>query len=148
MMLSGKRISVVKAMGRVSMFVKVVEIGSVLWGLPRMGSILGSGGSIPGFVKACWYRIHSGAWMNASGLFWSDINRNCLEWSRHWGRAIKRQIFFCVWRGRWIFCESPPGVGLEVLLKRIFWNRGWEIIKYVRKILTTSYVPENSRTRF
>ena len=46
-------ISIIKAVGWVLMFVKVVEIGSVLWSLPGMGSILGIGRSIPGFVKVC-----------------------------------------------------------------------------------------------
>ena len=131
------------------MFVKVVEIGSVLWSLPRMGSILGTGRGIPGFVKVCWYQIHSGhGWMPRTFL-WSDINWNCLARSRHWGRATKRQIFFCVWRGRWIFCEFPPT-----------WNGVWDFIEgdileqglgdnwvYVQ-ISTILYVPKNLWTRF
>ena len=44
--------------------------------------------------------IHGHGWCPKP--LWSDINWNCLSWSRHWGRATQRQFFFRLrfyWRG-------------------------------------------------
>ena len=103
------------------MFGKVVEIGSVLWSLPRMGSNLGTGKNHTRFYGGLPLRGVEKIWENLKILSY------------------------------WIFCEFPLGMDLRILWYwRVYSKRDGRIrIRYICKILTISlYVPENLWTRF
>ena len=118
------------------MFGKVVGIRNVLRSLPRMGSKFGYlVEAIPGFVKVSPKRGVEKFEVLVSGhvsILWIPLRvglrfylRNWLvtrpgcegplEWNRTFGGLVRSQI---------------------IVLKRTFWNRGWEIREYVCKILT------------
>ena len=104
------------------MFGKVVEIGSVLWSLPRMGLI--------SWVLVEVYQI-----------LWRSLPREGLRILWHWVVKVplERDLKF-YWSTDWLLarlsCEGPPGMGFEIFEEYI-WNRMGDR-EYMCKISTIS----------
>ena len=64
----------------------------------------------PGFCLSCRVQKSWRHGMNASDVSLSVLTGKLSQISCHGGRATKRQMFFCVWQGRQLFCEFPAGV--------------------------------------
>ena len=111
--------------------------------------ILDAGGIRPSFVDVCWYWLFRGA-VERLGLFVVGSTRIVTNNLNNGAEQLRDRYFFYVWRGRWIFCEFLPGVGLW----GFYWGRYsetgvWRLDNWdMRKILTESCVVENSWIQF
>ena len=102
------------------MFGKVAVIGSVLWSLPRMGSILGTSRS---HTRFC------------GGLPQRGVEKICR--TGYFVNGFENLVVLKYW----LVSGIPPGMGFDFCFwKGYFWNLKWGLeirIKYMWKILSS-----------